>query len=382
MNLSLTQEQNLLQQEIIRFAKEELNAGVAERDRQEIFPHEQWLKCGQMKLQGLPIPEEYGGAGLDPLSMVIALEALGYGCHDSGLVFAIGAHLFASVIPLWKNGSEEQKRRYLPGLCNGTLIAANAMTEPNSGSDAFAMLTRAEADGAGYRLQGAKIFISNAPYADLFLVFARMSSKPDGHSGITGFLIEKGTPGLQVRKQAGKMGLRTAPLGEVVLDEIYVSSEAILGGIGTGPNIFMEAMDWERVGIFASHVGTMARLLEKAVQHARTRKQFGQTISKFQAVSHRLADMKTQLEAARWLTYKAAWELDRSRTVSQDAAIAKLFVSESLLKAALDTVQIFGGHGFMAESEVERALRDAVGSTIYSGTSYIQRNIIAKWLGL
>ncbi|MGH7492060.1 MAG: acyl-CoA dehydrogenase family protein [bacterium] len=382
MDFSLTEEQQLLQREIIRFAQQELNADAAERDRHEIFPHEQWLKCGQMKLQGLPIPEEYGGAELDPLSMAIALEALGYACHDSGLVFAIGAHLFASVIPIWKNGSTEQKRRYLPGLCNGTLIAANAMTEPNSGSDAFAMLSRAEAEGTGYRLQGAKIFISNAPYADLFLVFARMGSAPANHGSITGFLIDKGTPGLKVRKQSGKMGLRTAPLGEVVLEDVYVPSHAVLGEIGGGANIFMEAMDWERIGIFAGHVGTMARLLEKALQHARTRKQFGQTIGKFQAVAHRLADMKTQLEAARWLTYKAAWELDRGRAVSLEAAMTKLFVSESLVKAALDTVQIFGGYGFMAESEVERALRDAVGSTIYSGTSQMQRNIIAKWLGL
>jgi hypothetical protein len=378
MDFSLVPEQELLQQEIIRFAQQELNEGAAERDRQEIFPKELWQKCGAMKLQGLPVPEEYGGAGLDPLSMAIAFEALGYGCQDSGLVFAIGAHLFASVVPIWKNGSEEQKRRYLPGLCNGALIAANAMTEPNSGSDAFAMLTRAEVDGDGYHLNGAKIFISNAPVADLFLVFSRTGED----KSLTGFLIEKGAPGLRVCKQVGKMGLRSAPLGEVILEDVYVSAEAVLGEIGAGANIFMEAMNWERIGIFAGHVGTLARLLEKAVKHARTRRQFGQAIGKFQGVSHRLADLKVQLEAARWLVYKAAWELERSRTVSLDASIAKLFVSESLVKTSLETVQIFGGYGFMAESEVERALRDAVGGMIYSGTSNIQRNIIAKWLGL
>ncbi len=382
MDFSLTEEQKILRQEIIRFAQEELNKGVVDRDRQQIFPHDLWLKCGEMNLPGLPVPEEYGGGGLDPLSTAMALEAFGYGCHDGGLVFSICAHLLSCVVPIWKYGTEDQKRRYLPGLSNGTLIAVNAMTEPGSGSDAFSMSTRAEADGEGFRINGTKTFSSNGPVADLAVLFAVTDPGKGYHGGITAFLVEKKAHGFKSSKKFEKMGLRTSLVGELVFEDTYVPADAMLGQLGSGANIFVHSMDWERVCLFASHLGTMERLLEKSIDYARTRKQFGQPIGKFQAISHRLADMKVQLEAARLLTFKAAWELERSRKVALDASIAKLFVSESLVKAALDTVQIFGGYGFMTEYEVERALRDAVGSTIYSGTSEMQRNIIARWLGL
>lgn len=382
MDFSLTDEHKILRKEIVRFAQAELNGGIAQRDREQTFPHDLWLKCGEMKLPGLPVPEEYGGGGLDPLSTAMALEALGYGCHDGGLVFSICAHLLACVIPIWKFGSEEQKRRYLPGLCNGTLIAVNAMSEPDSGSDAFAMRTRAVSDGDGFRLNGVKSFSSNGPVADLAVTFALTDPEKGYYGGVTTFLVEKGTPGFRSSKKWDKMGLRTSPIGELVYEDVYVPASAVLGKVGAGSTHFTHSMDWERACLVASHVGTMERLLEKAIEYARARKQFGQPIGKFQAVSHRIADMKVQLEAARWLTYKAAWELDRIRNVSMDAAIAKLFVSEALVQTALGTVQIFGGYGFMTEYEVERALRDAVASTIYSGTSEMQRNIIARWLGL
>jgi alkylation response protein AidB-like acyl-CoA dehydrogenase len=382
MDFALTEEQKVLRQEIIRFAQKELNAGVTERERQQIFPHELWLKCGEMRFQGLPVPEAYGGSGFDPLTTAIALEALGYGCHDGGLVFSICAHLLACVIPIWKHGSEEQKCRYLPGLCNGTLIAVNAMSEPDSGSDAFSLRTRAQPDGEGFRLNGTKTFSSNGPVADLAVVFAVTDPEKGYHGGVSTFLVEKGTPGFRAGQTFEKMGLRTSPIGELVFEDVYVPADAVLGSSGDGAAHFTQAMDWERICLFATHIGTLERLLETSVAYARTRTQFGQQIGKFQAISHRIADMKVQLEAARLLTYKAAWQLDRVRTVSLDASIAKLFVSESLVKAALDTVQIFGGYGYMTEYEVERILRDAVGSTLYSGTSEIQRNIIARWLGL
>jgi len=382
MDFAFTEEQALLRKEIIRFAKAELNDGVAERDREHRFAHELWRKCGEMKLQGLPVAEEYGGGGLDPLSTAIALEALGYGCRDSGLVFSICAHLLACVVPIWKFGTEEQKRRYLPGLCNGTRIAVNAITEPGSGSDAFAMATRAEPDGEGFRINGTKTFCSNGPVADLALVFAVTDPAKRGHGGITGFLVEKGTPGFRAGQRFEKLGLRTSPISELVLEDVRVPREAALGSVGGGATQFTYAMDWERVCLFASHVGTMERLLESAVTQARTRKQFGQAIGKNQAVSHRIANMKIQLEAARLLVYRAAWNLDRSKTVALDASLAKVFVSESLVRATQDTVQIFGGYGFMADYEIERALRDSIGSTLYSGTNEMQRNIIARWLGL
>ena|SRR2546425_9083779 len=382
MDFSFTEEQMILRKEIVRFAQLELNSGIAERDRQQIFPRDLWLKCGGMGLQGLAVPEEYGGSGLDALSSAIALEALGYGCCDSGLVFAICAHLLSCAIPIWKFGTAEQKDRYLPGLCDGTLIAVNAMTEPSSGSDAFAMTTRAESEGNGFRINGTKTFSSNGPVADLALVFAITDAEKGYHGGITAFVVEKGTKGFRLGQKFEKMGLRTSLISELVFEDVCVSPDAVLGGVGAGAMLFTHAMDWERVCLFASHVGTMERLMEKAIEYARTRIQFGKPIGKFQAISHRIADMKVQLEAARLLTYKAAWRLERTRSVSLDACIAKLFVSECLVRTALGTVQIFGGYGFMVDYEVERALRDAVGSTLYSGTSEMQRNIIARWLGL
>jgi alkylation response protein AidB-like acyl-CoA dehydrogenase len=218
--------------------------------------------------------------------------------------------------------------------------------------------------------------------ADVVIVFAMTDPAKGYHGGVTAFLVERGAPGFAAGPKFEKMGLRTSPIGELVFTDLRVSADAVLAGVGGGSGVFTSAMDWERICLFASHVGAMERLLETAIAHARTRSQFGQLIGKFQAVSHRIADMKVSLEAARLLVYRAAWRLEHARSASLDAAMAKLFVSESLLQAALGTVQIHGGYGFMTEYEVERALRDAVGSTLYSGTSEMQRNIIARWVGL
>ncbi len=381
MDFATSDEQKALRETIIRFARKELNHDVGARDREQTFDHEGWHKCGQMRLQGLPIPEQYDGLGLDPLSTAMALEALGYACEDSGLVFALCAHLLPCAVPIWKYGSDEQRQKYLPGMCRGEIIAANSMTEPNSGSDAFAMQTRAVPDGDGFRLNGTKMFTSNAPVADLFVLFA-MTDPEKGPHGSTAFLVEAKTPGVRVSRKIEKLGLRTSPLGEVVLEDARVPASAVLGGVGSGFTLFTHSMDWERTCLFAFNVGVMERLLEGSIEYARSRQQFGKPIAKFPAIANRLADMKVRLEAARLLVYRAAWRLDRSRTVGLDASIAKLFVSESLVEAALGAVQIRGGYGYMTEYQVERAFRDAVGSTIYSGTSEMQRNIIASWLGL
>jgi len=382
MDFSITEEQRMFRETIVSFSREVLNKDVAERDRQQKFSVELWKQCADIGIQGLPVPEEYGGSGLDPLSCAIALEALGYGCHDGGLVFSLCAHLLSCVVPVWLHGNDFQKKQYLPGLCDGSIIGVHAMTEPGSGSDAFALKTKAVPDGDGFRINGTKTFISNGPIANLVIVFAMTDSKKGYHGGVTAFLVDSTAEGFQAGKKFDKLGLRTSPTGELAFDDLYVPSESVLGSVGGGSVLFSHAMSWERICLFASHVGTMERLLEQSISYARTRSQFGQTIGKFQAISHRIADMKVQLEAARLLTYQSAWRLGRVKDSSMDASITKLFVSESLVTAALATLQIHGGYGYMTETEVERYLRDAIGSTIYSGTSEMQRNIISRWLGL
>lgn len=383
MDFSLSDEQRALRDQIVKFARNELSPGAQERDATGTFPRELWAKCGEMGLQGLPIPEEYGGAGLDPLTTVIGIEALGYGCEDGGLVFSVCAHMLACTVPVWLHGSEEQKRKYLPRLCSGELLAVNAMTEAESGSDAFNdMRTRAEVDGEGYRITGSKIFGSNGPEADMALVYCNTTPGKGFMGGITAFLVEAETEGYSRGQKFEKMGLRTCPVGEVAFDGVYVGPEAVLGKAGYGGPVFAQSMEWERICLVAAHVGAMERLLDRAVDYAKTRSSFGTKIGKYQAVSHKIADMKIRLEAARLLTYSAASKLRDRGSVGMDAAITKTFVSEALVQSALDTVRVLGGYGVMREYDVERVLRDSVAGTIYSGTNDMQRNIIAQWLGL
>jgi alkylation response protein AidB-like acyl-CoA dehydrogenase len=382
MDFALTPEQRALSDEIVRFARKELSPGAAERDAEHAFSRELWSKCGEMGLQGLPVPQEYGGSGLDALSTAIALEALGRGCEDGGLVFSICAHVLACVVPIWKHGSPEQKDRYLPGLCRGEYIAVNAMTESESGSDAFNMKTRARPDGDDFIINGAKTFSSNGPVADLAVVYAQTDPSKGFMGGVTGFLIETSAPGVSKGQVFSKMSLRTCPIGEMVFSDVRVPRQAVLGTVGGGGPIFNQSMEWERACLVAAHVGAMERLLEKAVEYANTRKSFGQRIGQYQAVSHRIADMKVRLEAARLLTYRAASRLETSKAVGLDAAMAKVFASEALLETALDLVRTLGGYGVMTEYGAERALRDSVAGVLYSGTNDMQRNIIARWLGL
>jgi alkylation response protein AidB-like acyl-CoA dehydrogenase len=381
MDFALDEEQKLLQSQVIAFCRRELNAGVRERDSAEIFSHDLWRKCGEMGLPGLPVPRELGGVGLDAVTTALALEAFGYGCRDGGLVFSVCAHLLACVVPIWKHGTQEQQRRFLPKLCDGTLVAVNAMTESEGGSDPFTMSTRAEAEAEGFRIHGTKIFASNAPVADLVLVYANVKAR-NGGDGVTGFLVDKTTPGLRVGQTFEKMGTRTSKIGELIFEDVFVPMDRVLGGVGGGQVVFSESMDWERALLGATHLGAMQRLLDEAIEHARRRKTFGKVIGKYQAVSHRIVDMKVRLEAARLLTHKAASRLGKARDVQLDAAIAKLFTSESFVTNALDTIRVFGGYGYMQEYEVERTMRDAVGGVLYSGTSDMQRNIVASWLGL
>ncbi|HEX2723847.1 MAG TPA: acyl-CoA dehydrogenase, partial [Gemmatimonadaceae bacterium] len=268
------------------------------------------------------------------------------------------------------------------GLCDGSLVAANAMTEPGSGSDAFALVTRADLDTDGFVLNGAKTFASNAPCADVFITYASNDSAKGYHGGVTAFIVPRKTPGFRTGPRFRKLGLRSSHMGEVIFENALVSHDAVLGTVGGGGPIFAQSMDWERVCLGAIHVGAMQRLLESCIRHARTHKVGGTAIGKSQSVSHRIADMKVRLDASRTLMYRAAASLETSRNVSMDAAIAKLFVSESFVACAQSASAIFADEGVIAGHEAERTLRDALASTIYSGTSEIQRNIISRWLGL
>ncbi len=382
MDFALTEDQEFLQREIREFAASELADDVIERDLRNEFSHELWRRSAAKGLTGLPAPEEYGGVGLDPLTIAIVMEALGYGCPDGGLVFSIGAHLVSCVIPIWKFGTEEQKRHYLPRLCSGEVIGAFGMTELDSGSDAYAMKTRAVPCDGGFRINGGKMFITNSTVAELVVVYAITDERKGSFGGITAFLVDADTPGYTAAQSFKKMGLRTSPVGELVFDDMIVPESAVLGRVGAGSAIFNAIIEWERVCIFASHLGQTERVLERTIEYARTRRQSGQAIGKYQAVSHRLAELKTRLEAGRLLLYRVAWKLDRERAIAAEVAMAKNFVAETFLETSLAAVQIFGGYGYMTEYEIERVLRDAVSAPIYSGTTEIQNNIIARWLGL
>ena len=381
MDFELTSKQQTLQKAAIEFAREELSNNMIERDAQQVFSRDGWKKCAAFGVQGMPIPKEYGGGGADPITTIGMMEGLGYGGLDQGLLFAINAHMWTNSIPLLKYGTPEQKKKYLPGLCNGSLIGANGASEPNAGSDIFSMATRIVKDGDGYVLNGRKIFVTNAPVADVFTVYATLDPKL-GAAGICSFIVEKGTPGFSVGKRKDKLGLRTALMAELLFEDCRVPGTALLGREGRGVEVFNCSMAWERACILATCLGTMRRQLERCVEHARKRKQFGRPVGKFQSVANRIVDMKLRYETARLLIYKVGWLMQSNKSADMDAAMAKLYVSESFVKSCLDAIQVYGGRGFLTEFEVERELRDSVGSTLYSGTSEIQRNIIARGLRL
>ena len=381
MDFTWSEEQLALKQSIIEFATRSLNDGVIDDDRSGTFSRERWGRCAEFGILGLPVPDAYGGSGLDVLTTMLAMEALGYACRDNGLLFALNAQMWAVQTPIHRFASDEQRDRYLPALVRGEIIGAHAITEPGSGSDAFAMSATAERRGEHYILNGAKTFVSNAPIADLFLVFAS-TNRARGFMGISAFLIEKGHVGLFVGKPIEKMGLRTAPYAEVVFDDCEVPVTALMGNEGNGGTIFKHSMGWERSCILASHVGAMQRQLETCVEYAKTRHQFGQPIGKNQSVSGMIIDMKLRLETSRLLLYHAGWLRAQGREAVQEVALAKLYLSECFVQSSLQAIQIHGGYGYSTEFGIERDLRDALGGRIYSGTSEIQREIIARSLGL
>jgi alkylation response protein AidB-like acyl-CoA dehydrogenase len=381
MDFGLSVEQAALRDSAAQFARGALNENMPARDKGQDFSPENWRRCAQFGIQGLPVPARFGGRASDPISTMATLEGLGYGCRDNGLCFALGAHLWGCVQPILLFGSENQQARFLPGMSEGALIGALAVSEPEAGSDAYGIRTTAELRDGRYVLNGHKVFVTNGPVAGVILVLATLDAAA-GPKAVTAFLVEKSAPGLVVGPSVEKMGLRTAMMSELRLENCAVPVENRLGQEGAGLAVFGRAMEWERGFILASAVGAMHRQLEECRRHARSRRQFGQPIGAFQHVSGKLADMQVRLEASRMLLYKVGWLKSQDRTAILESATAKLFISESWVQSSQDALQIHGGRGYLTENEIERDLRDALASRIYSGTSEMQRRMIAQWMGL
>ena len=381
MDFEFTEEQLEFKKSAIRFAQKALNDKVIERDRDAVFSRELWKKCAEFGIQGFSFPERYGGNNADILSTMLLMEGLGYGCKDSGLIFAINGQMWSVQMPILRFGSDAQKDKYLHKLCSGEWIGADSITEPDSGSDAYSLRTTARLDGKYYVLNGSKTFCTMAPMADVFVIFATVD-KRKGFMGVTAFIVERGYAGFSVSKDIDKMGLRTAPFAELILEECKVPVENRLGKEGNGAAIFDDVIEWERSCILASLLGGMERQLERCVKYSKERKQFGKTIGKYQSIANKVVDMKVRMETAKLILYKVAWMKKAHGKATMEAAIAKLYLSESWIKSCLDAVQIHGGYGYTTEYELERDLRDSVAGTIYSGTSEIQKNIIARYLGL
>ncbi|MCP3165528.1 acyl-CoA dehydrogenase family protein [Myxococcus qinghaiensis] len=381
MDFAWTPDERRMKAAAIAFGRERLAFDVVSLDAQATFNREGWHRLASFGATGFPIPRRYGGAEHPVPITAQALEGLGYGCADNGLLFALGAHLWACALPILLFGTEAQKERYLPALACGELLGGHAMTEPEAGSDVAALQTTATRKGAAYVLQGRKVFVTNGPVADLLLIFATVDTSR-GREGLTAFLVEKGQPGLHVERTVPKMGLRTASMGELRLDDCEVPATHRLGEEGGGLPLFSQMMEYERGLILAPALGAMERTLERCIRRARERQQFGKPIGGFQAISHKLVEMKLRLETARGLLYRFAWLKQQGRSAMFEASLVKLHVSESWVQTSLDAVQLHGGLGYLTETELEREVRDALGSRIFSGTSELQRELVARSMGL
>jgi len=347
----------------------------------EFLGRAEWRRCADLGLTRLSVPVSDGGSGLGFAATARVTEAFGLYCSDMSLVFGVLAHLFACAMPIARHGSAGARAELLPGLCTGSLIGANAISEERAGSDVTAIVTRAMRAPDGYRLSGVKTFVSNGPVADVFLVYA--VTRPElGHLGLSAFAVDAGTPGLSVGPPMPKVGLTRCPASLLMLDNCLVPADRMLGRDGQGAAIFQASMRWERTCLFAAYLGQSARLLARCSSHARERWQFGAPIGANQAVAHRIARMWLRLTAARALLEAACARLDRGEHAVAEVAMAKLAISENAVRTAHDALRIFGGTGVLVSGDVERELRDALPCTTFSGTSEMQLEQIAKELGL
>ena len=377
MPFELTDEQTMIQTMVRDFAREVLLPTATERDQTKEFPAENLRRMGELGLMGMMVPPEYNGAGADTLSYVLALQEVAYACASTAVVMSVHNSIVCETINRF--GTEEQKQAYLKPLAAGEVIGAFALTEPHAGSDPVSQTTSAKRDGDYYIIHGTKRFITSGKNAGLTIVTAK-TDKTKRHKGMSAFIVKKGMPGFSVGKTEEKMGLCASDTTDLVFENCPISAENLLGKEGDGFKIAMTALDGGRIGIAAQSVGLAQAALDAAVSYAKQREQFGQPISKFQGLRWMLADMATELEAARQLTFSAAAKKDRGERYTMQASIAKLFASEMVNHVTAKALQIHGGYGYVKEYPVERFYRDASVFTIYEGTSEIQRVVIANHL--
>ncbi len=379
MHFALSEEQNLIRDMVREFAEKEVAPSARIRDEEEHFDRELMFgRLAELGLTGIIFPEQYGGGGADYISYAIAVEELSRVCASTGVT--LSAHISLGSNPIYLFGSEEQKQRFLAPMARGEKLGAFGLTEPSAGSDAGGTRTTALHDGDDFILNGTKIFITNAGEGDTYIVFARTDKNAEKHHGISAFIVEKGTPGFSFGKKEQKMGIRSSPTLELVFDNCRIPAANMLGEAGSGFKVAMKTLDGGRIGIASQALGIAQGALDASVAYARERKQFDSQIARFQGVQFQLADMATQVEAARLLVYKAAYRASAGLPYSTDSAMAKLFASETAMRVTTQAVQIFGGYGYTREFPVERMMRDAKITEIYEGTSEIQRLVIGTAL--
>ena len=379
MDFTLSNEHKLFRKMYREFAENEVKPLAEEIDETERFPEETVKKMAKLGMMGIYFPKQYGGAGADPLAYVMAVEELVKVCGTTAVI--LSAHTSLCCAPIFENGTEEQKMKYLPDLCSGRKLGAFGLTEPNAGTDASGQQTTAVLEGDNYILNGSKIFITNAGYADVFVIFA-MTDKKQGNRGISAFIVERGFKGFSVGKHERKMGIRGSSTAELVMEDCVVPKENLLGELNTGFKIAMKTLDGGRIGIAAQALGIGEGAVEEAIKYTKERVQFGKRLSQFQNTQFQLADMHTRMQAAQFLVYNAAMKKANHEPYSMDAAMAKLFAAEAASDVTRRAVQLFGGYGYTREYPVERMMRDAKITEIYEGTSEVQRMVIASALGV
>lgn len=377
MDFNLTKTEELFLLMIREFTEKEVKPIAAEVDENERFPEETVKKMGRLGIMGIPVPVQYGGAGGDNMLYTMAVEELSRACATTGVI--VSAHTSLCCAPILENGTEEQKKKYLPKLASGEWIGAFGLTEPNAGTDASAQQTMAVKEGDHYVLNGTKIFITNASYADVFIIMA-MTDKSKGTKGISAFIVEKDFPGFSIGKKEKKLGIRGSATCELIMENCIVPAENLLGAEGKGFGIAMKTLDGGRIGIASQALGIAQGAMDETVKYVKERKQFGKPIAKFQNTQFQLADLETKIAASRLLVRKAAFRKDRKEPYSSDAAMAKLFAAETAMEMTTKAVQFHGGYGYTREYPVERMMRDAKITEIYEGTSEVQRMVIAAQL--